>query len=68
VCLLIEDLHWADEALLNLLEFVAARAQGAPLLIVTQARPELLERRPTWGGGVRAFTSLLLEPLDEAAG
>src|SRR5262249_31695016 len=42
--------------------------QGAPLLLITQARPELLEKRPTWGGGIRAFTSLLLEPLDGEAG
>jgi class 3 adenylate cyclase/DNA-binding SARP family transcriptional activator/tRNA A-37 threonylcarbamoyl transferase component Bud32 len=68
LCVLIEDIHWADETLLNLLEFVAARAQGAPLLIVAQARPELLERRPTWGGGLRAFMSLQLEPLDQDAG
>jgi len=67
LCLLIEDLHWADEALLDMLEFVAARVRAAPMLIVTQARPELLERRPTWGGGLRAFTSLPLEPLDGAA-
>ncbi|HYW89071.1 MAG TPA: tetratricopeptide repeat protein, partial [Chloroflexota bacterium] len=68
LCLLIEDLHWADQALLSLLEHVAERAVGAPLLIVTLARPELLEQRPTWGGGVRAFTSILLEPLDVEAG
>jgi class 3 adenylate cyclase/tetratricopeptide (TPR) repeat protein len=67
LCLVIEDLHWGDEALLNLLEHVAERAHGAPLLIVTQARPELLEKRPTWGGGIRGFTSLLLEPLDTQA-
>src|SRR4029079_15305763 len=46
---------------------VASRAQDAPLLIVTQTRPEMLERRPTWGGGVRAYTSLSLGPLDERA-
>jgi class 3 adenylate cyclase/tetratricopeptide (TPR) repeat protein len=68
LCLLIEDIHWADETLLNLLEFLAARAQGVPLLIVAQARPELLERRPTWGGGLRAFMSFQLEPLDQDAG
>ena len=68
LCLLLEDIHWADDALLGLIEFVAARAQAVPLLIVTQARPELLEKRPTWGGGVRAFTSLPLEPLDGRAG
>jgi DNA-binding SARP family transcriptional activator/class 3 adenylate cyclase/tetratricopeptide (TPR) repeat protein len=68
LCVLIEDIHWADETLLNLLGFVAARAGGAPLLIVTEARPELLERRPTWGGGLRAFMSLQLEPLEHGAG
>jgi predicted ATPase len=62
---LLEDLHWADNALLDLTEFIAARAHDVPLLIVVQARPELLEKRPTWGGGVRSFTSLPLEPLDE---
>jgi class 3 adenylate cyclase/tetratricopeptide (TPR) repeat protein len=67
LCLVIEDIHWADDTLLNLIEAVAARAQDAPLLIVAQTRPELLERRPTWGGGVRAFTSLPLGPLDEGA-
>jgi predicted ATPase len=39
LCILIEDLHWADEALLNMLEFVAARARAVPLLVITQARP-----------------------------
>ena len=68
LCLLLEDLHWADAALLDLLESVAARAVEAPLLLVAQARPELLERRPAWGRGVRAFTSLALEPLDARAG
>jgi class 3 adenylate cyclase/tetratricopeptide (TPR) repeat protein len=67
LCLSFEDVHWADGALLDLIESVAARAQGAPLLIVAQARPELLEKRPTWGRGVRALTSLSLEPLDERA-
>src|SRR5262249_35451171 len=50
------------------LEYVAERALAAPLLIVTQARPDLLDKRPTWGGGIRAFTSLLLEPIDREAG
>jgi len=68
VCLMIEDLHWADEALLNLLEHVAERAVTAPLLIVTQARPDLLDKRPTWGGGIQSFTSLPLQPIDRGAG
>jgi class 3 adenylate cyclase/DNA-binding SARP family transcriptional activator len=68
LCLVLEDIHWGDEAMLRLIELVAARAQGAPLLIVTQARPELQEKRPAWGGGLRAFTSLPLEPLGDEAG
>jgi class 3 adenylate cyclase/tetratricopeptide (TPR) repeat protein len=68
LCLMLEDIHWADEALLDLIEFVASRAQGAPLLILTQARPQLLEKRPTWGQRVPAFTTVALEPLDEHAG
>lgn len=62
----LDDIHWADEALLDLIEHVASRAREAPLLIVTQARPELLEKRPSWGRGVRSFTSLLLSPLEQA--
>jgi predicted ATPase/class 3 adenylate cyclase len=64
-CLICDDIHWADETLLDLIEFVAARARDVPLLILTQARPELLEKRATWGKGVRSFTSLVLEPLGE---
>jgi tetratricopeptide (TPR) repeat protein len=65
LCVLFEDLHWADDALLDLTEFVAVRAHDVPLLIVVQTRPELLEKRPTWGRGVRGFSTLSLEPLDE---
>jgi len=65
---LLEDLHWADDALLDLIEFMAAHVHDVPLLIVVQARPELLEKRPAWGRGVRGFTSLSLEPLDEGHG
>ena len=68
LCLILEDLHWADGALLDLVEFVASRAQDAPLLMVTLARPDLLETRPAWGGGVRAFTSLPLQALGDDAG
>ena len=59
---LVEDLHWADPALFELLEDVADRAVG-PLLFLCTARPELTERRPTWGGGRRSFTSLAVAPL-----
>lgn len=64
LCLVVEDVHWADDALLDLLQAVARRARGVPLVIVTLARPELVERRPDWGGGLAAFTSIALQPLD----
>jgi tetratricopeptide (TPR) repeat protein len=59
----IEDVHWADGALLDLLEELSDRVEGAVLFVCT-ARPELTARRPGWGGGRWTFTSLLLEPLD----
>jgi class 3 adenylate cyclase/tetratricopeptide (TPR) repeat protein len=68
LCWMVEDIQWADDTLLDLIEFVATRAKEAPLLILTQARPDLLDKRPTWGAGVRAFTSLPLEPLSAAHG
>lgn len=68
LCLMFEDVHWAEDALLDLIEFIASRAKEVPLLIVAQARPNLLEKRPAWGRGVRAFTSLPIEPLGETDG
>ena len=63
-----EDLHWASDTLLDLVEHITTSRTSAPLVMVALARPELLDRRPTWGGGRRNFTSLALEPLtpDEA--
>jgi len=65
LCVVLEDVHWADDALLDLVQVVARRARGVPLVFVTLARPELVERRRDWGGGIAAFTSISLEPLDE---
>ena len=58
-----EDIHWADSALLDLIELLAARLQDLPVLLLTLARPELLDARPTWGGGLLAYSALPLEPL-----
>ena len=55
--LVFDDIQWAEEALLDLIEHVAFVASGAPILLVCMARPELLDRRPGWRGLVR------LEPL-----
>lgn len=59
----IDDIHWADEALLDLLEYLAQRVSAAPLLLICPTRPDLLDKRPGWGGGKRNFTTLTLEPL-----
>jgi class 3 adenylate cyclase/tetratricopeptide (TPR) repeat protein len=64
-----EDLHWADDAMLEFVEHVADWSTGMPLLIVCTARPELYEHRPGWGGGKRNSTTASLTPLttDETA-
>src|SRR5579864_448911 len=61
--LVFEDLHWADDALLDFVDHLAEWASGVPMLVVATARPELLERRPGWGGGKRNATTISLAPL-----
>ena len=61
--LLFEDIHWADSALLDFIGYLLDWSRELPLFILTVARPELMERRPTWGAGKRNFTSIALEPL-----
>ena len=63
VVLVFEELQWADPALLDFIETITDRSRARPILVVTLARPELLERRPTWGAGLRSFTNLPLDPL-----
>jgi class 3 adenylate cyclase len=58
-----EDIHWADPVLLDLIELLAARLHDLPVLLLTLARPELLDARPAWGGGLVAYNALPLEPL-----
>ena len=60
--LLVEDLHWAQEPLLDLLERVSRDVRG-PLLVIVTARPELLDARPSWGGGRRRRPPVWLERL-----
>jgi class 3 adenylate cyclase/tetratricopeptide (TPR) repeat protein len=61
-----EDLHWASESLLDLVEHLMHARVQAALLMIVLSRPELLDRRPTWGGGQQNFTALILQPLSEA--
>ncbi|HET9417240.1 MAG TPA: AAA family ATPase [Candidatus Limnocylindria bacterium] len=67
VTMVIEDLHWADSGLLDFIDHVLEWTRDRPIYILTLARPELLEKRPTWGAGKRHFTSIFLEPLSEDA-
>jgi predicted ATPase len=57
-----EDIHWADDGMLDAIEHLAQWVR-APLLLVCLARDELLDRRPSWGGGRGSATQLVLEPL-----
>ncbi|HUF00880.1 MAG TPA: AAA family ATPase [Gaiellaceae bacterium] len=63
--LVFEDLHWADDALLDFVDHLVDWASGVPLLIVGTARPELLARRPGWGGGKPNALTLSLSPLSD---
>ena len=65
VVLVFEDLHWADDALLDFVDSLADRVTGVSLLVVGSARPELLERRPDWGGGKRNAATISLTPLSD---
>ncbi len=62
-----EDLQWADPGGIDFIESILEWSRAYPILVITLARPELTERRPTWGAGQRSFTSLHLEPLREEA-
>jgi class 3 adenylate cyclase/tetratricopeptide (TPR) repeat protein len=65
VVLAVEDLHWADPAMLEFLEHLVATSTGLPLLIVATARPELLERHPGWGDDIPAATRIPLGALSD---
>jgi class 3 adenylate cyclase len=58
----VEDIHWADATMLDVLDELAERVEGA-ILFLCPARPDLLRSRPGWGGGRRSFSSLPLDPL-----
>ena len=62
-----EDMQWADESLLDFVEYLLEWSRNSPLYVITLARPELLERRSNWGAGHRNFSSLYLEPLSQDA-
>ncbi|HUG95815.1 MAG TPA: adenylate/guanylate cyclase domain-containing protein [Pleomorphomonadaceae bacterium] len=62
----IDDIHWADGALLDLIEDVSERVEGS-VYFLCPSRPDLTDGRPGWGGGRRSFSSVFLDPLPPAA-
>jgi class 3 adenylate cyclase len=63
VVMVFEDMQWADDSLLDFIDYLLEWSRQHSIFVCTLARPELNERRPTWGAGRRSFTSLYLEPL-----
>jgi class 3 adenylate cyclase/tetratricopeptide (TPR) repeat protein len=63
--LVFEDIHWADDGLLDFIDHVIDWASGVPILVVCTTRPELFDRRPGWGGGKMNALTLALSPLSE---
>jgi class 3 adenylate cyclase len=62
----LEDIHWAEETLLDLVEHLADWTHDAALFLLCLARPDLFDQRPAWGGGKLNAASILLQPLDDA--
>lgn len=67
VVIVFEDLHWSSDTLLDLVEHVMQPWAELPILMIALTRPELLDRRPAWGGGKRNYISIALEPLGDKA-
>ncbi len=67
VVLSFEDMQWADASLLDFIEYLLDWSRSHSIFVLTLSRPELLDRRSTWGAGRRSFTSIYLDPLSPAA-
>jgi class 3 adenylate cyclase/tetratricopeptide (TPR) repeat protein len=65
--LVFEDMQWADKSLLDFLEYLLEWSRSHPLFVLVLARPELVDKRPSWGAGKRNFASLYLDPLSADA-
>ncbi len=62
----VDDIHWAEPTMLDLLEYVASFSAGAPILLLCLARPDLFEERPSWAAPRPNSLLLSLEPLAES--
>jgi class 3 adenylate cyclase/tetratricopeptide (TPR) repeat protein len=61
----LDDIHWAEQTFLDLLDHVVDLSREAPIALLCLARPELLDERPGWGSGKHNATTLLLDPLSD---
>ncbi|MEO8477358.1 MAG: adenylate/guanylate cyclase domain-containing protein [Actinomycetota bacterium] len=61
--LVFEDIHWADDAMLDLIDYLVTHVHDHRILFLALARPEFLEARPNWGAGMAGTMMLPLEPL-----
>ena len=66
VLICLEDIHWADDSSIEVLEYLTRACEQLPMLFIILTRPALFERRPAWGGESPAHTRLVLRPLNEA--
>ena len=65
VALVFEELHLADSGLLAFVDHLMEWSRAYPIFVLTLARPDLVDRRPDWGAGMRSFASIYLEPLPD---
>jgi ABC-type oligopeptide transport system substrate-binding subunit/class 3 adenylate cyclase len=65
--ILLEDIHWADDSSLDLLNYLVTVIPDSGLLVICLARPPLFERRPSWGEGQEIHTQIILKPLSRRA-
>jgi class 3 adenylate cyclase/tetratricopeptide (TPR) repeat protein len=63
--LVLDDMHWAEQTMLDLVEHVSEWSRDVPILLVCMARPELLDLRPAWAGGKLNASTITLEPLSQ---
>ena len=66
--LIVDDIHWAESALLDLIEHLVDWTRDAPLLLLCLARPELIDARPAWNGSSITLAALSREESDELIG
>jgi class 3 adenylate cyclase len=65
--IVLEDLHWAEATVLELVQWLAGRVRDSPVLLLAIARSELLDQHPDWARGLERYTALGLGPLDDKA-